>query len=49
VARFRPTDPLAARREYTVTPNPEFSLAVTDLAGNPHLGEELYVLTAPPG
>jgi hypothetical protein len=49
VARFRPTDPLAASREYTVTLNPEFSLAVTDLAGNPFRGEELFVLTAPPG
>ena len=49
VARFRPTDPLAAGREYTVTLNPEFSLDMTDLAGNPFRREELFVLTAPLG
>jgi len=49
VARFRPTDPLAAEREYTVTLNPEFSLDVTDLAGNPFRREELFVQTAAPG
>jgi hypothetical protein len=50
VARFRPTDPLAAEQEYTVTLNPEFSLAVTDVAGNPvSRREELYVSTASPG
>jgi len=49
VARFRPTDPLAAEREYTVTLNPEFSLDVTDLAGNPFRREELFVETAAPG
>jgi len=47
VARFRPTDPLAAEREYTMTLNPEFSLDVTDLAGNPFRREELYFQTAP--
>ena len=47
VARFWPTDPLAPRREYVVTLNPEFSLDVTDLAGNPFRREENYVQTAP--
>ena len=48
VARFRPTAPLEARREYLLTLNPEFSLGVTDLAGNPYAGEELFVFTASP-
>jgi hypothetical protein len=46
-ARFRPTDPLAASSYYAVTLNPEFSLGVTDLAGNPVIAEDLTVYTRP--
>jgi hypothetical protein len=45
-ASFRPTSPLAPRREYVVTLNPEFSLDVTDLAGNPFRRDEVYIETA---
>jgi hypothetical protein len=46
-ALFTPTQPLTASAYYAVTPNPEFSLAVTDLAGNPLLREALWVQAAP--
>jgi hypothetical protein len=46
-ARFTPTDPLVASSRYSVTFNPEFSLSVTDLAGNPFNGEELSGQVAP--
>ena len=49
VARFLPTHELTARREYTVTLNPEFSLDVTDLAGNPFQGDDAYFSTGRPG
>ena len=49
VARFLPTDALAARREYTMTLNLEFSLDVTDLAGNPFQGDDAFFSTTRPG
>ena len=42
-ARFYPTDPLDPSKIYQVMLNPEFSLAVTDLAGNPFRREQLIV------
>jgi len=42
-ARFTPTQAFVASGYYSVTPNPEFSLAVTDLAGNPVEREEQEV------
>jgi hypothetical protein len=47
VARFWPANPLAPGREYVVALNPQFSLDVTDLAGNPFDRDENYVETAP--
>ncbi len=32
-----------------MTPNPEFSLDVTDLAGNPFHGDDAFFSTARPG
>ena len=46
-ARFTPTHPLAASSDYSVVLNPEFSLGVTDLAGNPFRRDEQYFQTAP--
>jgi hypothetical protein len=46
-ARFTPADPLAASSYYAVIVNPEFSLDVTDLAGNPVIAEDLTVRTRP--
>jgi hypothetical protein len=46
-ARFTPTDPLVASSLYSVTLNPEFSLDVKDLAGNPFDREEQSGQTAP--
>jgi hypothetical protein len=44
-ARFSPNGPLAGSSYYTVILNPEFSLGVTDLAGNPVIAEDLTVRT----
>lgn len=46
-AGFTPTQPLLASAFYSVTPNPEFSLGVTDLAGNPVPREQILVQAAP--
>jgi Bacterial Ig-like domain len=45
VATFTPTNPLAAGRDYSVMLNPEHTLSVTDLAGNPFKRREQFLRT----